>query len=774
VTSALAIVSKAVFEKLAGKGAEPGAVLGIDRYTSKHAALEGLAEGGALFLVTVRPPDEALWLVGVLEDPEATAEGWVAAASTQAIADVSAAKAELRFASGTGITAKPGTLGMSLQTPRVLTDGDAALLRRLAGGKAATAKPVAKSAKPAKPTKAAKPAKAAKPTKPTKPAQQPVPLPTAPLPTLDLLEAAIDAGDGAGALDLALSAWRSARSPALADLIDAISARVSGPPITTEAAWNAAASRRTALDVGPMLAGLVELPVAFLPLAGTLLAALPDDPRVAHAVATWAQDPPTTSSSTYPFWTRALDAVARIGDSRVVPLLAKRLKRPPEKSKSKYVSARAQGVSQFWPKFYAALEKTRAKVAALPAATSLHAAPIPALTKRAAKLAPATARAAAKPAAGPPLPRALAHAKAGEIQPAIAALLEAWRANRAPALADVIDRANRLLPSYHRALPADRDAANAAWNAAFAADPFAALPMLVHHLHTGSISEGEHHLLDLASLPDDPRIAIHLAEIARGHTISPERTQYWKTYWEILARTGDVRVLPTLCDEFADFTGTYFDNHRQGRRILAPLLALRDAPPPVLDATAGKLVKQIEAALAALEQRADTTERDLLAAIAGSPADAGPRLVYADWLLEREHPRGELIALACKAKPSEADKKRLKQFLGWRRGGPYLYGAISNLSSETDRGLPTTVVGNRSPLVWRRMPHEPLLLIVEQIAFDGEARGVQAADLAGVLRAPAAGRLREVRKLPVPLATEVASLVAPTWQRKGHNTLVRA
>ena len=39
------------------------------------------------------------------------------------------------------------------------------------------------------------------------------------------------------------------------------------------------------------------------------------------------------------------------------------------------------------------------------------------------------------------------------------------------------------------------------------------------------------------------------------------------------------------------------------------------------------------------------TEAELLAAVYAAPDDDGPRLVYADWLLERGDPRGEFIAL---------------------------------------------------------------------------------------------------------------------------------
>jgi hypothetical protein len=131
----LAIVSKAVFEASA-KGAAVGQVLRLDRYTSNNKALEPLRAGGRLFLVTVRPPDEKLWLVGVLESPKHDGTAWVAEANRVPITDVSTLRGSIKFTSGAGISATKGALGMSLQTPRELTAGDVALLLEATGGAA--------------------------------------------------------------------------------------------------------------------------------------------------------------------------------------------------------------------------------------------------------------------------------------------------------------------------------------------------------------------------------------------------------------------------------------------------------------------------------------------------------------------------------------------------------------------------------------------------------------------------------------------------------------
>lgn len=132
----LAIISKAVFEKEAA-GRKPGSVLPLDRYRSASRHLEPLKSGGRLFLVTVRPPAEALWLVAVLDGLEFDEEAWRARPNRVPITDITALISQLRFESGKGITAAKGALGMSLQTPRALTPADVALLLQAAEGAAA-------------------------------------------------------------------------------------------------------------------------------------------------------------------------------------------------------------------------------------------------------------------------------------------------------------------------------------------------------------------------------------------------------------------------------------------------------------------------------------------------------------------------------------------------------------------------------------------------------------------------------------------------------------
>lgn len=131
----LAIISKAVFEKEAA-GLAPGDVLGLDRYRSASKHLEPLRAGGRLFLVTVRPPAESLWLVAVLEGLKFEDEAWLARTNRVPITDLTALIPRIRFESGKGIQAAKGALGMSLQTPRALSSEDVALLLGAVGGTA--------------------------------------------------------------------------------------------------------------------------------------------------------------------------------------------------------------------------------------------------------------------------------------------------------------------------------------------------------------------------------------------------------------------------------------------------------------------------------------------------------------------------------------------------------------------------------------------------------------------------------------------------------------
>jgi serine/threonine protein kinase len=129
VPDILAIVSKAIFERDAridGMIVTPGEVWDVDRYNSTHKSFQALEDGGRIFLVTVRPPNEQLWFVGLVDSPEFDGSAWIAPESNSLpVTDITALRKTIQFESGKGMSQDRGTLGMSLQTPRTLTDDDA-------------------------------------------------------------------------------------------------------------------------------------------------------------------------------------------------------------------------------------------------------------------------------------------------------------------------------------------------------------------------------------------------------------------------------------------------------------------------------------------------------------------------------------------------------------------------------------------------------------------------------------------------------------------------
>jgi uncharacterized protein (TIGR02996 family) len=272
----MAIISKALFEAEA-RLSRPGDTLPLERYNSSNKALTALGSDGRLFLVTVRPPDERLWLVAVLERPAQRDGAWVAAPNRVAIRDITSLRAQIRFANGKGISAEAGALGMSLQTPRPLADEDVALL----DGGAATAKPAKTSVARTK----APPATSAPPPEPPAASAPPPGKASATAAKATDLATAVRNQQHARALDLALDRWQTSRAPSLAELIARLSARAPTPApkiATTDLA-------QATIDDVRML---VETS-----------ATLPPDPRIAATYVAMLLQPPFTSLRSRVVWT---------------------------------------------------------------------------------------------------------------------------------------------------------------------------------------------------------------------------------------------------------------------------------------------------------------------------------------------------------------------------------------------------------------------------------------------------------------------------------------
>lgn len=581
---------------------------------------------------------------------------------------------------------------------------------------------------------------------------------------LSAVERAIEVRDAAGALAAANAWWRDTRAPAVGELVAAISARISPPVVANDGDFARIAQREDPALLGALLPAVPELSGSFMPAAAELLLAFPDDARLGVAVATYAQDPPTTSSSTYPFWTRLLGVAAKSRDARAAKLLRKRLAKPQDRA------------SQFWPKFYAALAKAADAIdadagaevdkATKQAIAALDLAKLPALADAAAL--PSKVAVDSGPAlTGPLLEQAAKHFAAKRVGPAIAAMVARWREHKAAELADLIERATTLLPSFDLPLCETEKKSLDPWLEK-SADAATYLPQLLDNITTGGAAFAERRLVALGELDDDPRVARALAALCERRDASPERTLYWRSVLELLARIADPRLAPALAHAFNDFKGTYYNHHRQATRIIKPYVDLAVAAGAlVLDPAdrkhAAAIAKQLDTLVA------DAPAHALVAAVADRRAStaAGAHLVYADWLTERGHPRGELVVLSETATPSAAEAKRIAELLAV----PGIDGPLGRLGevSQRDRGLPTSLaVGywcgslNATSLIGH-----PLTPMVKTIVFERSAK-LLPSELARLLTQTAVEKLvlegdRDSER-DGSVGGEVAAMVAPRFR----------
>ncbi|HWO25568.1 MAG TPA: TIGR02996 domain-containing protein [Kofleriaceae bacterium] len=146
--------------------------------------------------------------------------------------------------------------------------------------------------------------------------------------------AARAAGDERAELTALLIAWRVRRAPALAELIDHVSARIAArlPRIAartgkaTLVQWLERARAGDPAEVGLLLAGLADAwRTPRIEVIAPRIAALErftDDPRVGVAVVALLREPTMRSSSGWSkAWRRALHAVAAAGDPRTIEQL---------------------------------------------------------------------------------------------------------------------------------------------------------------------------------------------------------------------------------------------------------------------------------------------------------------------------------------------------------------------------------------------------------------------------------------------------------------------
>lgn len=701
--SVLAIVSKVVFEKMA-RAPKLGDRISVDRYNSKHKALTPLEEGGALFMVTVRPPEEQLWLVAVLESPSFDGACWSAAASELPLTDVSELRSKLKFTSGKGITAKPGALGMSLQTPRELTADDEALLRRAlssersarpAPAKRSTREPSSATNRPPKKTKTKKPS--TKQPAPAKPAQVAPATGSSLDGALEEARVALEHADRVRALDALLSAWRQCRAPQLAKLIEVVSkdADRSLPEVSAgeagdfDAAWRATFDLKRAVDIERLVPGMWGDPRGGIPMRVKLLLDRGPDPRVGAGMLRMIETPPTTASSNFSVWSNVFKALPSYVDDSAAPLLEKR-------------AAVHDGKSNFWPKLTAWINGAVPKLPAPAKLTKARATAARALLARAREL----SKLPAQQVEHSPQPTTTWDPDAADLGRAAAALQEEdlasalqtlrffWRETRSSEAAEVIDSLSHRLSLSQQVEAENKSAAAKLWEELGTRDPGAEEigPLLVT-LTTGSMPQQEERLLRMLGWTPDPRVARRMVALCEDYMIGARQT-FWQAVFDLLVLNADPRS--------ADFVrarqnrgGALHRHAMEGRHARRTAEAFEEALSRGRAITAAERSRldSIRASLNELSQQGSgrrerelAAEARLLEAIRQDPSDA-PRLVYSDWLLERGDVRGELIQLMVELSRGKKIKRKVDRFQ--REHQSVILGPLEPICRgwELDRGV---------------------------------------------------------------------------------------
>jgi uncharacterized protein (TIGR02996 family) len=350
--------------------------------------------------------------------------------------------------------------------------------------------------------------------------------------------------------------------------------------------------------------------------------------------------------------------------------------------------------------------------------------------------------------------------RATNVEAAIAELLAIWQRSRSVEVANVIDRATRLLPRADHPLleSQDEEAGHALWMRTWDGDRAAAMPRLVQNLYIHPNRRIAERLEAIADADPDPRIARHIA--AHVQTINhPETAKPAATIVKAARDATAWTAIAAMHDELVDHWGT----------------ARRDAYTFTLEApgekplTADELVRfaDITAQLAPLE--ADRTEWDLVDAIAEHPDDDDAYLVYADWLQNHQHPRGEYIALACQ-KRAKGLSAALARRLAALENIPYLMGPIDDLATMRRRPSPRGIdrdldaYWTTTELMWRRAAAHPLARALRKLHLMG--MGIERPQrLHGIVAlAHAAPRLQRIEGFTARSASRILKLLGDAWR----------
>jgi uncharacterized protein (TIGR02996 family) len=316
-----------------------------------------------------------------------------------------------------------------------------------------------------------------------------------------------------------------------------------------------------------------------------------------------------------------------------------------------------------------------------------------------------------------PLARALQHLRCADLDAALEASLAAWARRPSPALASAIRSMSSRVPSgaSHtlRGRTPDRQHS---WLSL--ADRAAArdVPALLDTLLKVPPAWALERLERLLRFPADPRIdawCVTVLEELEPHV--PTTRKYLRRHLDLLDRLGDATLLPRIealpqrwARDLWGGTAAWLREELQLRLVpLRARLAELDSDPGLADALRD-----------ALEPELAHTSDTLLSMIYADPARDDVRLVYADALLERGDPRGELILLQYRG-GSGARVRQLLTEHGRQWLGPLSH--VIRAGFEFERGfLSSCRVSLRRPGLLRELEGHPMWSTVRSL--EGSAR----------------------------------------------------
>lgn len=337
----------------------------------------------------------------------------------------------------------------------------------------------------------------------------------------------------------------------------------------------------------------------------------------------------------------------------------------------------------------------------------------------------------------PGLAGALQAVECGDYVTALTRLLDEWVVTRDAATADLIDAVAAKLPKASLSARSKVEEQRLFLDIVARDRPEDLSPLLAMPWPAAQWRLGRERVLALAKRSPDPRTAAALMKLT-----SPKLYDSWNSYpfWTALFTTvldlGDRRrttELETVADEA--HKSVYYVEKTVGK-ALVELLKHRS----VADALAHHPVREPPdpGSLAAWRALLATSSmeangEDLLAEVYRKPDDDDARRVYADWLVTRGDPRGELIQLQCeraRGSGTEAMAKKEQRLLSksqkhWLDG---LAPLARDEHIEFERGFVASVSLDAEAELLTRLVGLPIWSLIREIVFS-HARKLDAESL---------------------------------------------